>query len=237
MLTPEREVSRRHTTLVVAPYLGQLSLGTPVGTRPWVRHGLRLRVAESRADRALYATIVRERHYLGRWPVPPKTLVLAYLADLAGVERGPAGCAAMVMVASLAGQYHPAIALGVAPVEVLQLVRSWRADDLEPTIAPDLMPAVLRRVVRGDRGRGALAPLAEEWARRKLREGGMRARPRLLLTYADPSVGHDGALYLGAGATYCGTAGSGRLAFAWALDPSLKESLAALGRAVQERAA
>lgn len=42
-------------------------------------------------------------------------------------------------------------------------------------------------------------------------------------------------LYRGAGATYCGRARGGRLAFAWALAEELRDPLAALGRAVAER--
>lgn len=235
ILVPGSDLSRRDTALLKASYLAQLPLDARPGSRAWVRQSLRLRVAESARDRALYSRIVRERHYLGRWPVPPQTLLLSYLADLAGVEAGPAGAAGMVMVALLAGQYHVLKALDVHPCSALTMVRSWRADDLQPEVAPDLMPQVLRRVVGGCR-RSGLRPLGEEWTARKCREGGLWAVPRLLVTYADPGVGHDGGLYRGAGARFCGPGSQGRLLFAWALDPVLAEPLRQFEAAVSERA-
>lgn len=237
MMLGASDLSRQDTTLWKARYLAaQLPLDARLGSRPWVHRALQLRVAEMRQDRALVARIVRGRHYLGRWPCPPRTLILSYLADLAGVRQvGGAGAAACAMVALLPGQIHAARALDVHPCSVLQLVRNWRADDLGPAVTPDLMPEVLRRIVRGDRRRGPLRPLAEEWSARKLRAGGLWAVPRLLVSYADPAVGHDGGLYRGAGATYCGPGAQGRLLWAWALDLALREPLRALGQAVEER--
>jgi hypothetical protein len=112
-------------------------------------------------------------------------------------------------------------ALSVHPCEVLTLVRLWRADDLGPDVAPDMTPEILRRLVKGCR-RSQLPALADIWRATKLRPGGLRAVPRLLMTYADPSVGHDGATYLAAGASALGPGPSGKLAFCWALDPDLK---------------
>lgn len=232
---PGHSTSRRDTTLAKADYLAQLPLTAQLGRRAWVHRALRVRVAEARADRAIAADVVRRRHYLGAWPCPPRTLVLSYLADLDGCAPGPAGAAGLVMVALLPGRYHVTAALGLGQLEVLTLCRTWRADDLGPRVAPDLTPELLRRVVRGERGRGPLRPLREEWCARKLREGGLRAVPRLLATYADPAAGHDGALYRGAGATYCGRGAGGKLLFAWALAEDLRGPLAALGRAVVER--
>jgi len=201
------DTSRRDTTLKKAAHFGeQLPLG--VGSRSWVHRALRLEVAETRPQRALVATIIRERHYLGRWPVPPRTLMLSYLADLGG-----AGAAAMATIALLPTNYGALLpALGLHPCEVLQLVRCWRADDLGPALAPDLMPEVLRRIVRR---------LREDWTASK--GSRIAARPRLLVTYADTEQGHDGALYLGAGAAALG--GTKRLCFAWAADRALRPQL------------
>lgn len=95
---------------------------------------------------------------------------------------------------------------------VLQLVRCWRADDLGPSIAPDLMPETLRRIVK----RGAA-----DWVTLKCQN--LAARPRLLISFADPAMGHDGNLYLGAGAVPLG--GKNKLLFAWPLDDSLRQPL------------
>jgi hypothetical protein len=184
---------------------------------------LRLRVAATRRERALVADIVRRRHYHGTWPARPRTLILSVLASLEGAAAAPSDDAAgLVMVALLPGNYHAAQALGLEHVEVLTLCRMWRADDLGPTIAPDLTPEMLRRVIRGERGRGTLRPLREEWCARKLRPGGLRATPRLLVTYADPAMGHDGATYAAAGAIFCGPSASGKLLFAWGLDDDIR---------------
>ncbi len=222
MLVSDVAVSRRDTTLDKARALGQLPLSFHPGRRSWVHSALYLRIAESRRDRGLVAEIVRQRHYAASWPCRPRTLILSYLADL-----GNGAAAGMVMVALLPGQYHVTRALALKQYEVLTLVRMWRADDLNPRIAPDFTPEMVRRVVKRVRA---------DWCARKLRPNGLRAHPKLLATYADPAVGHDGAVYLGAGATDCGMAASGKRLFAWALDPSLRAPLRALGCAVADRA-
>lgn len=222
MLT-EVDVSRRDTTLVKsAALIGQLPLGIDPGRRGWVHRMMRLRIAESRRDRAAAADIIRRRHYAARWPCPPRTLLLSYLAEL-GTER----TAGLATVALLPGQFHAARALGIAQYETLTLVRVWRADDLVPSLAPDFTSEMLRRVVRR---------VGADWCRLKLREGGLRAPPRLLVTYADPARGHDGAVYSSSGATFCGPGAGGKLLFAWALDPRLREDLRALGRATLDHA-
>lgn len=118
------DYSREDTTHRKVAYLAQLPLGAQPGSRAWVRQSLRLRVAETTRDRTAVAQIVRHSHYLRRWPVPPKTLILSYLADL-GAGVGPA---AVAMVALLAAQCHAARALDVHPCSVLTLVRNWRAE-------------------------------------------------------------------------------------------------------------
>jgi len=224
------DVSRQDTTLLKTSYLHQLPLGAEPGRRGWVHRALRLRVADSRSDRTLVRQVLLERHYLGRWPVPPKTLMLSLLADLDGCDPGPAGAAGVCTLALLPAAYPVTAVLGLHKMEVLTLCRLWRADDLGPELAPDFMPEVIRRVVKGC-ARSALQPLAKEWADRKLREGGLRAIPRLLVTHADPDRGHDGALYVGAGAAQLGQGMTGKIGFAWALDPELKPAL----RAFEER--
>lgn len=207
-LTCPSQASRRRTTHAQAAHLAQLPLGADLGRRSWVHRALSLRIAESRKDRAEVATIIRTRHYLRRWPAPPKTLLLSYLASVGGE-----GAAAMVTVAMMPTNLGALLpALGLHQAETLQLVRSWRADDLGPEVAPDLMPEVIRRVVRC---------LAADWTERKCQN--LQAKPKLLVTWADPSVGHDGKLYLGAGGILLG--GKNKLLFGWPLDPDLKPAL------------
>lgn len=227
------DASRVDTTLIKARYLQQLPMGAEPGRRGWVHRALRLQVAQSRAERALVADIVKRRHGLGCWPARPKTLILSYLATLDGVDAGDAaGC---VLIALLPGRYHVTQALGLHQCEVLTLARLWRADDLTPQVAPDFTPEVLRRIVRGERSRGPLQDVRAEWIARKCRAGGLRAAPRLLATYADPAQGHDGATYRAAGALPCGPGAGGKLLFAWPLDPEITPALAALSRAAAER--
>ena len=229
-LLPVSEVSRRDTSLVKIAYLAHQLPIRPLSPRSWVRQGLRLRIAEKRRDCDLAAEIIRHRHYLGRWPVPPKTLMLSCLASLPGGD--PQDAAGLCTVALLPGQYHVLRALDVDPLSAWSLVRCWRADDLGPAVAPDLMPLILRRLVKGCL-RSGLRPLGEELAQRKL--GTLRAPPRLLLTYADPAMGHDGALYRSAGARFCGPGAGGKLLFSWALDPAISDGLARFEQAVSER--
>lgn len=235
MIAPDHEdASRQDTTLEKAAYLSQLALGAELGRRAWVHRALQLRVAESRSDRALVAEIVKRRHLHGRWPCPPRTLILSFLASLDGVGAQPSA-AGLVMVALLPGNYHVTRALGLAQYEVLTLTRMWRADDLGPSVAPDLTPEMLRQVVRGARRCGPLRGIRKEWLARKCRPDGLRAAPRLLATYADPAAGHDGATYLAAGASYCGTGSGGKRLFAWGLDEETRSQLRGLARVVAER--
>jgi hypothetical protein len=231
---PSSDASRRDTTLQKVLYLQQLPVGAEPGRRGWIHRAMRLQVAESRAQRALVAEIVKRRHGLGCWPARPRTLILSYLATLEGVA-GPAGAGGCVLVALLPGQYHVTRALGLHQCEVLTLARMWRADDLTPSVAPDFTPEVLRRIVRGERSRGPLLGIREEWIARKCREGGLRAAPRLLATYADPAQGHDGATYRAAGALPCGPGAGGKLLFAWGLDPEIRAQLSQLSQATIER--
>lgn len=98
------------------------------------------------------------------------------------------------------------------PAEVIQFVRAGRADDVGPDTCPDFMPETIRTIVRR---------AAADWAERK--GSNLAACPRLLLSRADPAVGHDGNLYIGAGAVSLG--GKSKLLFGWPLDAELKRSL------------
>jgi hypothetical protein len=145
---------------------------------------------------------------------------MAYLGTLGG-----SGSAAAVVVALLPSNLGGILqALDVHTCSVLTLARSWRADDLGPETAPDLMCETLRRVVKR---------VAVDWEQRK--SANLQAKPRLLVTYADPGVKHDGGLYRGAGATPLG--GRDKQMFAWALDSALKEPLRQYAQARLDRAA
>ncbi len=77
--------------------------------------------------------------------------------------------------------------------------------------------------------------LASEWVARKCEN--LRTRPRLLVTHADPGMGHDGAICLAAGAVGLGAAAEGgKLRFAWGLDVPAHTELQAFGRAHEETA-
>ena len=207
-LHPASDLSRRDTTAHKVAHLSQLPLGATLESRGWVHRALTIRVAESRRDRAEVAEAIKRRHYLRRWPVPPKTLLLSYIGSLGGE-----GAAAVVMVGMMPvnlGGLLPA--LGVHQAEVLQLLRSWKADDLAVDTAPDFMPQVVRSVIKR---------AAADWEARKC--ANLKARPRLLVSFADPSVGHAGGLYMGAGAVALG--GRSKLLFCWPLDPALREPL------------
>lgn len=220
-MTPATETSREDTTWVKAAHLRQQPLfDGEVGTRRWVHRTLQLRVAESTKDRHEVADIVRHRHYLARWFAPPRTLTLSYLGTLGGEG---AACAVVVALlpCNLGGL---AQALDVHPCSILTLARSWRADDCGPDVAPDLMCETLRRVVKR---------LGPDWEQRKCQR--LRAKPKLLVTYADPGVRHDGGVYKGAGAVALG--GESKLLFAWALDSTLKLPLHQYAQARADRAA
>lgn len=272
-----QRVSRRDTTIVKARYLVQLPTWFQArDVERWAIEKMRIRVVENERggvyntrDVKTYSGIVRDRHYLRRWPVKPETKVLAYLADFDGVNPGPAGAAGMAMFGLQSAQlsllksledwgvFTPApentrkpirclkgdcsrcgapmeahvekegvlrCAISqVHPCSVLSLVRYWRADDLDASTAPYFSPAMLSRIIGGHR-ESALPPLARAWEDRKCTNG-LVAKPRLLITYADPAMGHDGGLYRAAGARYCGRGSQGKMLFAWDLDPVLRRPL------------
>jgi hypothetical protein len=121
-----------------------------------------------------------------------------YLGTLGG-----SGSCAMVQVALPADLRPLQAALDVHACSILTMTRCWRADDCTPDRTPDLMPLVLRKVVRR---------LAADWTARKCQC--LRAKPRVLIAHADPGQGHDGKLYIGAGAVALGPCASGKFLFA-----------------------
>ena len=228
------DVSRRDTTHARVRYLEQMPIMARPGSRAWVRQSLALRVVESRADVSMVNDIWLRRHYLARTPTGVRVKRLSIVGDLAGVTGSQAGCAVAVTVAlqpSNSRVFQSLRAgLELHPCNVLELVRCWRADDLTPELVPDLMPYTLRRVVGGGNG---VRGLGDEWNARKL-TGGLEAPARLVLTYADGGMGHDGGLYKGAGGVYVGKTVNGKIAYAWALDAALREPLRAYGAAVKQ---
>ena len=216
------DTSRQDTTLAKGIYVEQVSITMQPGKRSWVHSALALRVVENDRDVTLVNDIWMRRHYLGGRPSKPKAKRLSYLGDLKGIyDPGSAGAAVAVTIALQPSASTPIKVLrteyGIHPCSILELVRCWRADDLGPSVAPDLTPYTLRRIIKG--GNGVL-PLKTEWEARKL-SGGLEAPAKVLITYADPSLGHDGGLYRGAGAIEFGKTANGKLAFVWPLEQGL----------------
>lgn len=221
-MTYHPDTSRQDTTWAKSAHLAQLMLDFEPGSREWVKRALRLRVATKAPDVRLINQIWLERHYLQRRPTGPRQKVLHYLGDLGWTGAAVAVTVALVPTNSLVARCLRA-ALDVHPCSILELVRSYRADDLTPEVAPYLMPFTLARIVKGGNG---VKGLAAEWNARQL-TGGLEARARVLLTYADPSLGHDGGLYKAAGGLFMGRTVNGKLGFAWALELELKEPMKA----------
>jgi hypothetical protein len=213
--------SRQDTTRRRVKYLCQVDIADRPGKRAWVHQALRLTVAVERDDVALVNRIWKERHYLGRSPTPPKVKRMSYLGQLHGHGHDAAVAVTVALLPSASLPMQRLQASGIHACSVIELVRCWRADDLGPKIAPDLMPFALRRIVNGGNG---VRSLAEEWTDRKV-GGTLEALPRVLLTYADPALGHDGGLYRGAGAVCLGRTANGKLAFAWALEPGVLDGV------------
>jgi len=220
VLLVHTEVSRQDTTHLKASHLAQLPLLGSLGSRRWVRDALSIRIAESRADISEVSDILLCRHYLRRRATPPRVLVMSYLGSLGGQ-----GACALVQVAMLpANTKALEQALGVHACSILTLTRAWRADDCTPSCTPGLMPLVIRRVVRR---------LGADWTERKCQR--VQAKPRVLISYCDPEHGHDGGLYIGAGAVALGPCAGGKILFAWSLDESLREPLEQYAQARADR--
>jgi len=208
--------ARISTTASAALYLGRGGhlLGHP-HSRSWVRRAVRtgLRVARTAAEKRRVMDVWRHVHYLGRGGgnvFPPRTIRLSYYLDLPCLRVQPEPwipAAAVTIRYALPGGIPSWLGLE-SPLQALEIARSFVADDLRWPAIRDLSPAVLREVVR--RTREGL-----DW--REVVRGRVLWEPRWLLTFADPAVGHDGGVYVGAGARYLGESAGGKLIFGWPL--------------------
>lgn len=230
-----KSLSRVRTTLQTSAYLQQYPMWWQNRDKQrWAVTATRIRVVANdpgdynKRDVAIYSRIVREHHYLGRWPVKQGCKILAYLADLDGIRPGRAGAAGMAMFALQPSRCWLDSVLGLHQCSRLELVRCWRADDLNAEFAPFFFPHMLARIIKGNPAQG-LPSLADVWTQRKLNNG-LSAVPRVLVSYADPSVGHDGGLYRAAGFVDMGEIGSGKRMFVYALDKELKRKVAIIAR-------
>jgi len=214
----------RHSTVKAeALYLGGWGrlAGNPL-SRSWVRRTARqgLRVAHTRAERRRVMEVWRRVHYLGdparadrqpNWsPIGCRCIRMSYYMDLPCLRPEPQPwipAACVTIRYALPGGVPAHLGLS-SPLEALEIARSFVADDLRWPVVRDLSPAVLREVVRRMRDGG-------DWAQTVA--GRVKWRPRWLLSYADPGVGHDGGLYRGAGAEYLGESVGGKLLFGWSL--------------------
>lgn len=216
--TPEG--ARVSTTAMQTSYYGTGVAWGNTRSRSWVRNTIRehLRVAESREDRHRVMDVWKRHHYLadGRSPFKPKTTHISYILDMPGWVMSdppgiPSACASLIYCKP--GGIRPLLGrLGcTTTMQVMELVRNFVADDVREI--PDFSPRVLREIVRRMRQ-------GDDWERNNARlENSCRSdcRPRWLITYADPAVGHDGGLYRGAGAEEIGESASGKLLFGWPL--------------------
>ncbi|WP_374712271.1 hypothetical protein, partial [Symbiobacterium terraclitae] len=104
-----------------------------------------------------------------------------------------------------------------SPLEALEVARNFLADDLRWPAVPDLAPAILREVVRRMRQ-------GDDWA--EVVAERVKWRPRWLLSFSDPHVGHDGGLYRGAGALHLGRTTGGKEVWGWPLTTPTASSAA-----------
>lgn len=211
---PIPDGARHSTSLTSTSYLGSMGrlMGSPQ-SRGWIHSTVRqwLRVARTPAEIRRVMDTWRHVHYLGKGGgnvFPPKTIRLHYYLDLPALRPTPHA-------------WHPAAAITIryclpagipkglgleSPMQALEIARSFVADDIR-TIR-DFSPEVLREVVRRVRA-GA------DW--QSVVKGRVLWQPQWLLTFSDPSVGHDGGLYRGAGAVYLGMRLGGKEVWGWNL--------------------
>lgn len=141
---------------------------------------------------------------------PPRTIRLHYYLDLPALRPVPHPwypAAAVTIRYALPGGVPEELGLE-SPMQALEIARCFVADDLRYPHVVDLGPEILREVVRRMRQ-------GDDWA--EVVAGRVLWRPRWLLSFSDPEVGHDGGLYRGAGAEYLGQLPGGKQVWGWQL--------------------
>lgn len=217
--SPTPAGARHSTTRVEALYLGPGGrLAFDPRSRGEVHRIIRqwLRVARTPAEVRRVMRVWREIHYLAKPergptydPIGARCIRLHYYLDLPCLRPAPEPwipAAAVTIRFALPGGVPDWLGLE-SPLQALEVARMFAADDVRQMVR-DFSPAVLREVVRRIRE-------GRDWA--EVVRGRVRWQPRWLLTWADPSVGHDGGLYRGAGAVYLGESAGGKLLFGWPL--------------------
>lgn len=213
---PQWQGARHSTALMPTTYLGIGGrLAFNVRSRGEVRRTIRqwLRMARTPAERRRVLDVWRYIHYLGRGGgsvFPPRTIRLSYYLDLPALRPVPHPwypSAAVTLRFALPGGVPADLGLE-SPLQAVEIARCFVCDDLRWPTVPDLAPAVLRAVVRRMRQ-------GDDWA--EVVAERVKWRPRWLLSFSDPHVGHDGGLYRGAGAEYLGQLPGGKVVWGWPL--------------------
>lgn len=213
---PRWEGARHSTALQETAYLaGGGRLMFDPHSRGQVHRVVRqwLRVARTPAEKRRVMDVWRHIHYLGRGGgnvFPPRTIRLSYYLDLPALRPVPHPwypAAAVTIRFALPGGVPADLGLK-SPLEALEIARCFVADDLRYPHVVDLGPEILREVVRRMRQ-------GDDWA--EVVAGRVQWRPRWLLSFSDPAVGHDGGLYRGAGARCLGETAGGKGVWGWEL--------------------
>ncbi len=229
LLYPEEiKGSRVNTARSISSYLGPngILLGKP-RSRGWVRSAVRDYLQVARTEDQIFRCnyVWRYLHYIkprkpGKNPFPPNTVRMHYILHLPALRSvDPPYPAAAVMVRFALKSSIPADLPYDHPYEVLEIGRNWVADDLRYPTITDLTPAILREITRR---------VFWDWSNHieavnakygPVRGTNIRARPRWLLAITDPSVGHDGGLYRGAGFDRLAELPCGKLVFGQPVRP------------------
>jgi len=225
---PRWDGARHSTSQMPTAYLcGMGRLAFDPKNRSEMRRVVRqwLRVARTPAEKRRVMDVWRYIHYLGKGGgavFPPRTIRLSYYLDLPALRPVPhpwypAACVTIRF--ALPGGIPPELGLD-SPMEALEIARNFLADDLRWPAVPDLAPEILREVVRRMR-------VGTDWA--EVVAGRVLWKPRWLLSFSDPAVGHDGGLYRGAGALYLGTTVGGKEVWGWPLSQDAVKEMNLLG--------
>lgn len=213
---PRWDGARHSTAQLQTAYLGGVGrLAFNPHSRGEMRRTVRqwLRVARTAEERRRVLDVWRHIHYLGKGGgavFPPRTIRLSYYIDLPALRPAPHPwypAASLTIRYALPGGIPADLRLD-SPMQALEIARNYLADDLRYPAVPDLAPEILREVVRRMRQ-------GDDWA--EVVAGRVRWRPRWLLSFSDPVVGHDGGLYRGAGAQYLGQRSGGKEVWGWEL--------------------